>query len=89
MKYHIENEMYVSILKKISLGTVQDLSSRGLSSLEFNRCLKLLQKNALIKNERNLQIYKITEKGTQYLISYKKIIELLCRKPEKREEIIA
>jgi predicted transcriptional regulator len=89
MKYHIENEMCVSILKKISLGAVQDLSSRGLSSWELNRCLKLLQKNALIKNEKNTQIYKITEKGTQYLISYKKIIELLSRKLGKKQEIMA
>ena len=82
--------MCVSILKNINLGDVQNLSSHtGLSSWKLNRCLELLQKNSLIKNEENTQVYKITEKGVQYLNSYNKIIELLCRKPEKREEIIA
>ena len=90
MRYHDDNEMCVSVLKNINLGTVQNLSSHtGLSSWKLNRCLELLQKNSLIKNEEDTQIYKITEKGVQYLISYNKIIELLCRKPEKREEIIA
>lgn len=90
MRYHGDNEMCVSILKNINLGDVQNLSSHtGLSSWKLNRCLELLQKNSLIKNEENTQVYKITEKGVQYLNSYNKIIELLCRKPEKREEIIA
>jgi predicted transcriptional regulator len=90
MRYHDENEMCVSVLKNINLGDAQNLSSHtGLSSWKLNRCLELLQKNSLIKNEENTQVYKITEKGVQYLNSYNKIIELLCRKPEKREEIIA
>jgi len=90
VRYHGDNEMCVSILKNINLGDVQNLSSHtGLSSWKLNRCLELLQKNSLIKNEENTQVYKITEKGVQYLNSYNKIIELLCRKPEKREEIIA
>ena len=89
MRYHDDNEMCVSILKNINLGTAQDLSShKGLSSWKVNKCLELLQKNSLIKNEKNMQIYKITEKGTQYLNSYNKIIELLClnQKKEKRPQ---
>jgi len=90
MRYHDDNEMCVSILKNINLGTAQDLSSHiGLSSWKVNRCLELLQKNLLIKNEENAQVYKITEKGTKYLNSYDKIIELLSFKLGKREEIIA
>ena len=89
MRYHDDNEMCVSVLKNINLETVQNLSSHtGLSSWKLNRCLELLQKNSLIKNEENAQIYKITEKGTQYLNSYNKIIELLSCKLN-REEIIA
>ena len=89
MRYHGENEMCVSILKNINLGAVQDLSSHtGLPSWKLNKCLELLQKNSLIKNEENTQTYKITEKGEQYLISYNKIIELLSCKL-KKEEIMA
>jgi len=58
-----------------------------LSSWKINRCLELLQKKSLIKNEENTQVYKITEKGIQYLNSYNKIIELLSCKLGKREEI--
>lgn len=89
MRYHGNNEMCISILKNINLGPVQDLSSHiGLPSWKLNKCLELLQKNSLIKNEENTQTYKITEKGVQYLISYNKIIELLSCKL-KKEEIIA
>ena len=89
MRYHDNNEMCISILKSINLGTVQHLSNHtGLSSWKLNRCLELLQKNLLIKNEGNTQKYKITEKGVEYLISYNKIIELLSCKL-KNEEIVA
>ena len=89
MRYHGDNEMCVSILKNINLGTVQDLSSHtGLSSWKLNKCLELLQKNLLIKNEENTQKYKITEKGIQYLISYNKIIELLSCKLKKEEIMV-
>ena len=90
MRYHDDNEMCVNILKNINLGTVQDLSSHtGLSSWKLNKCLELLQKNLLIKNDGTARGYMITEKGIQYLKSYNKIIELLSFKLEKREEIIA
>ena len=89
MRYHDDNEICISILQDINLGIAQDLSNhKGLSSWKVNKCLELLQKNSLIKNERNMQIYEITEKGAQYLNSYNKIIELLClnQKKEKRLE---
>lgn len=90
MRYHDENEMCVSILKNINLENIHDLSSHtGLSLWKLNKCLELLQKNSLIKNEENTQIYKITEKGTLYLNSYYRIMELLSCKSEKRQEIIA
>ena len=90
MRYHNENEMCVNVLKNINLGITEDLSSHtGLSSWKINKCIELLQKNSLIKNDGNAQIYKITEKGTHYLDSYNKIIELLSCKLRKREEIIA
>ena len=89
MRYYDDTEMCVSILKSINLGTVQDLFSHtGLSSWKLNKCLELLQKNLLIKNEENTQKYKITEKGVEYLTSYNKIIELLSYKL-KKEEITA
>ena len=82
--------MCVDVLKIISTGTVQDLSNHtGLSSWKLNRCLELLQKNSLIENEENSKIYKITEKGVQYLKSYNKIIELLSCKLGKKQEIMA
>jgi len=90
MRYHDDNEMCVSVLKMIDLGIGQDLISHtGLSSWKINRCLELLQKSSLIKNEENARSYRITQKGAQYLNSYNKIIELLSFKLEKREEIIA
>lgn len=85
MRYHDDNEICISILQDINLGIAQDLSNhKGLSSWKVNKCLELLQKNSLIKNEKNMQIYKITEKGTHYLSSYNKIIELLCLNQKKR-----
>lgn len=90
MRHHDDNEMYISILKTINSGTVPDLSSyTGLSTWKLNKCLKLLQKNLLINDEKNTQIYEITEKGTQYLNLYYRIMGLLSCKPEKRQEIIA
>ena len=82
--------MCVGILKNISLGNAQNLSDHaGLPLWKINLCLKLLQKNLLIKNDGTARGYMITEKGIQYLKSYSKIIELLSFKLEKREEIIA
>ena len=89
MRYHDENEMCIDILKNIKSGILDLASHTGLSSWKLNRCLALLQKNSLIKNEKNSHVYMITEKGTQYLHSYNKIIELLSCKLEKREEIVA
>lgn len=90
MRYHDDNEMCVSVLRMIDMASGQDLSSHtGLSSWKVNRCLELLQKKSLIKNEENSRVYRLTREGMQYLNSYNKLIELLSFKLEKREEIIA
>ena len=82
--------MCVSILKIINLGTVHDLSKQtGLAQWKINGCLESLQNKLLITNEEDAQVYKITEKGKEYLKSYNKIIELLSFKLNKREEILA
>ena len=90
MRYHDHNEMCVNILRMINLGIVQDLSKHThLASWKINNCLESLQKKFLIKKDENTQLYKITEKGTQYLNSYSKIIDLLSFKLGKKEEIAA
>ena len=78
MRYHDDNEICVSILRIINLGSTQDLSSHmSLPLWKINRCIELLQKYSLIKNEKNSQVYKMTEKGKRYLYSYNKMIEVL------------
>ena len=82
--------MCISVLRIINSGIVQDLSKHTrLTPWKINNCLESLQKKFLIEKEENTQLYKITEKGIQYLNSYNKIIDLLSFKLGKKEEIVA
>jgi len=88
VRYYDSNEMCIGILRDIRSGNMPGLRNpKGLASYRLNNCFTLLQKKSLIKYE-GAQMH-LTEKGTQYLDAYNKLIVLLSNKTRRKEEIVA
>ena len=85
-----DREILVNILRTIGYGKRPSPSQyRNLSLLELKNYIYALEKNELVKkHNEDSDVYIITVKGVRYLTEYDRVIELLCSKSRKREQIL-
>lgn len=82
MKYRSRTEIVAMILQSARSGVTKTkiMYKAYLSYTQIKEYLAFLQENDLIKYEPGDQLYKITEKGLQFLGAYDEISELVAPK---------
>jgi predicted transcriptional regulator len=75
------NEIVASILRSVTerggLGITKIMYGSYLSYGQVTRFLQLIKENGLLDYDERIGLYKITEKGLQYLELYEKMDDLL------------
>lgn len=84
MKYRSRTEIVAMILETARSGVTKTkiMYKAYMSYTQIKEYLSFLQKNELIKYEEGAQLYRVTEKGLQFLEAYDEISELITLKTD-------
>ena len=79
MKYRSRTEIIATILESVRSGSTKTkiMYKAYLSYSQMKEYLQFLQENKLMEYESGLQIYRITDKGIQFLTVYEDIVGLV------------
>jgi len=81
MKYRSRTEIVATILETVRSGTTKTkiMYKAYLSYTQMKEYLQFLQERKLMEFESGTQIYRITDKGLQFLKAYEEISGLVSR----------
>ena len=81
MKYRSRTEIIATILESIRTGSTKTkiMYKAYLSYSQMKEYLQFLQENNLMEYESGSQIYRITDKGIQFLVAYGEISSLVSQ----------
>ncbi|MDE1862758.1 MAG: DUF4364 family protein [Thaumarchaeota archaeon] len=86
MKYRSRNEIVFMILESASTGATKTkiMYKAYLSYAQLKEYLSYMESNNLIKYEKEMQVYTITEKGRRMMKLYEEIDEMTAKKGEEK-----
>lgn len=89
MKYRSRTEIVAMILKSASdkVTKTKIMYKAYLSYAQIKEYLSYLQENGLLEYEEGSQVYKITQKGWQFLRAYDEMIEIVATEPAEGNKL--
>ncbi len=91
MKYRSRTEISATILETVRCGTTKTkiMYKAYLSYTQMKEYLRFLQDKGLMEYEEGAQIYRITEKGIQFLRAYEEITNIVYKNTKPNEKIVS
>ena len=91
MKYRSRTEIAATILESVRSGTTKTkiMYKAYLSYTQIKEYLKFLQDKGLMEYEEGSQVYRITDKGIQFLRAYEEITNLVNKDVNLNEKTIS
>lgn len=91
MKYRSRTEIAATILDSVRGGTTKTkiMYKAYLSYTQIKEYLKFLQEKGLMEYEEGSQVFRITDKGLQFLRAYEEITNLVNKNTDLTEKTIS
>ena len=91
MKYRSRTEIAATILESVRCGTTKTkiMYKAYLSYTQLKEYLKFLQDKELMEYEEGSQVYRITDKGVQFLRAFEEITNLVSKNTNLNEKTVS
>ena len=91
MKYRSRTEIAATILESVRCGTTKTkiMYKAYLSYTQLKEYLKFLQDKELMEYEEGSQVYRITDRGVQFLRAFEEITNLVSKNTNLNEKTIS